>query len=209
MLKAHGWDKTFPTEKLDSMPIEPLTVSTAEELSTSVGPAEGSPEHRTLEKEIGLSYRQELGEVTYVYVVGRVDISYAYPLLARYSSAPDRCHYPALYRLCKYLRRTIDWGIVYLRLAPCDLLRTGGFKILSMYNKDLPEFPKFSSLSELVGCVDASHATDLRACGSATGLSFCLAGGAIAFKSKLQPPVSTSSTESECIAAALAAKITK
>jgi hypothetical protein len=42
-----------------------------------------------------------------------------------------------------------------------------------------------------------------------TGLSFCLAGGAITFKSKLQPAVATSSTEAEFIAAVLAAKIVK
>jgi hypothetical protein len=94
MLKAHGWDKPSPTEKSDSKPIEPLAASTAEELSTSVGPAEGSTEHRTLQKEIGCSYRQVLGELTYAYVVGSVDISYAVTLLARYSSTPDRCHYP-------------------------------------------------------------------------------------------------------------------
>jgi hypothetical protein len=57
MLKA-------PTEKSDSKPIEPLAASTTEELFTSVGPAEGSTEHRTLEKEIGFSYRQVLGELT-------------------------------------------------------------------------------------------------------------------------------------------------
>jgi hypothetical protein len=52
MLKTNGWDKRSPTEKSDSKPIEPLAPSTTEELSTSVGPAEGSTEHRTLEKEI-------------------------------------------------------------------------------------------------------------------------------------------------------------
>jgi hypothetical protein len=45
MLKTHGWDKPSPTEKSDSKPIEPLVASTAEELSTSVEPAEGSTEH--------------------------------------------------------------------------------------------------------------------------------------------------------------------
>jgi hypothetical protein len=53
MLKDHGWDKASPTEKSDSKPIEPLAASTAEELSTSVGPAEDSAEHRALEKEMG------------------------------------------------------------------------------------------------------------------------------------------------------------
>jgi hypothetical protein len=42
-----------------------------------------------------------------------------------------------------------------------------------------------------------------------TGPSFCLAGGAIAFKSKLQPTVVTSSTNNEVVAAVLATKIAK
>jgi hypothetical protein len=53
------------------------------------------------------------------------------------------------------------------------------------------------------------HATDLRNRRSVTTLSFCLAGGAIAFKSKLQPTVATSSTESDFNEAVLAAKIAK
>jgi hypothetical protein len=52
---------------------------------------------------------------SYAYVVGRVGISYAVILLTCYSFAPDRCHYLALKRLCKYIRRTIDWGILYWR----------------------------------------------------------------------------------------------
>jgi hypothetical protein len=199
MLKAHGWDKPSPTEKSDSKPIQPLAASAAEELSTSVGPAE---------KEIGLSYRQVLREHTYAYMV-RCEDSYTVTLLARYSSASDRCHYLILKRLCKYLRRTIDWGVLHWRRAPCGLLPAGDFKILSIDNKDLPVFPKFSSPLVLVGYVDASHANDLRTRPSVTCLSFCLAGGAIAFKSKLQPTVATSSTENAFIAAVLAAKIAK
>jgi hypothetical protein len=68
----------------------------------------------------------------------------------------DRCHYLALKRLCRYLRRTFDWGILYWRKDPCDLLPAGDFKTLSVDNKDLPEFPKFSNLLELVAYVDAS-----------------------------------------------------
>jgi hypothetical protein len=77
---------------------------------------------------------------------------------------------------------------------------------LSFDNKDLPEF---SRILELVGYVDALHATDLRTRRSVTGLFFCLVGGAIAFKSKLQPTVAASSTEKRSIAAVIAAKIAK
>jgi hypothetical protein len=140
MLKNHGWDKPSPTDKSATKPIEPLAAATADELSTSIGPAEDTAEHRAREKEIGFGYRQVLGELTHAYVVGRVDISYAVTFLARYASAPDRCHYLAPKRLCKYPRRTIDWRILYLRKEPCDLLPAGDFKTLSVDNKDLPEF---------------------------------------------------------------------
>jgi hypothetical protein len=66
-----------------------------------------------------------------------------------------------------------------------------------------------SDLLKLVGYIDAAHATDPRTLRSVTGFVFCLAGGAIAYKSKLQAIVSTSSTEAEFIAAVHAGKVTK
>jgi hypothetical protein len=64
-LKTHGCDKPSPTGKSDSRPIEVLAASTAEELFTSVQPVEDITEHLTLEKEIGFSYRQVLGDLKY------------------------------------------------------------------------------------------------------------------------------------------------
>jgi Ca2+/H+ antiporter len=72
----------------------------------------------------------------------------------------------------------------------------------------LPPFPK-SALLDLVGFVDAAHATDLKTRRSVTGYVFTLAGGAIAYKSKLQTTVATSSTELEFVAAVSAAKVAK
>jgi len=67
------------------------------------------------------------------------------------------------------------------------------------------EFPKIS-LSELVGFVDAAHATDVKKWRSITGWAFCYAGAAIAYKSKLQTMIATRSTEAEFMAAVHAAK---
>ena len=44
---------------------------------------------------------------------------------------------------------------------------------------------------------------------SVTGYGFCLAGGAVAFKSKLQPTIATSSTEAEFCAGVTGAKVAK
>jgi hypothetical protein len=57
--------------------------------------------------------------------------------------------------------------------------------------------------------VDAAHATDLVTRRSITGLVFMFGGGPLAYKSKIQSTVSTSSTEAEFLAAVHAAKIAK
>jgi hypothetical protein len=72
----------------------------------------------------------------------------------------------------------------------------------------LPLFPKID-LHQLVGYLDAAHATNLETRRSVTGYAFCYAGGAVAFKSKLQTTVATSSTEAEFIAGVSAAKVAK
>jgi hypothetical protein len=171
------------------------------------GPLEGTSEHRALETEIGFSYRQLLGELVYAYVVCRLDIAYAITLLSRFSSAPAREHYLALKAVTKYLRRTKDWGIVYWRETMVESLPSVEIERPEL-DDSLPAFPKHALL-QLIGFVDAAHATDLLSRKSVTGIVFCLAGGAIAYKSKLQATVATSSTEAEFIAAVHAAKIAK
>jgi len=61
----------------------------------------------------------------------------------------------------------------------------------------------------LVGFVDAAHATDLEKWQTITRWVFCYAGAAIAYKSKLQTIITTSSTVAEFVAAVHAAKIAR
>jgi hypothetical protein len=63
--------------------------------------------------------------------------------------------------------------------------------------------------SSLVGFVDASHAACIKTRWSITGLAFCYDGSVIAYKSKVQPVVATSSTEVEFYAAVIASKLAK
>jgi len=70
----------------------------------------------------------------------------------------------------------------------------------------LPTFPTFGR-RELVGILDAAHATDLKTRRSVTGLFILFAGAAIAYKSRLQSLVATSSTEAEFYAAVFCAKL--
>jgi hypothetical protein len=103
---------------------------------------------------------------------------------------------------------TKSWGLFYWRLIPNPSLPVGTFVPL-ISDLNLPDFPQPKGSTTLAGYVDAAHATDLTTRRSITGLSFILCGGPIAYKSKVQSTVSTSSTEAEFIAAVQAAKIAK
>jgi hypothetical protein len=206
VLQTHGWATPDhqTSDRHDHVPLSPSLVTS---LGTSKGPAEGTSEYRSIAEVAGFSYRQILGELIYAYVVGRLDIGYAVTFLARFSQHPTAAHYTALKSVVKYLRRTKSWGLLYWRPAPLAHLPRVPTEQPSL-DSHLPPFPDHP-LSELVGYVDAAHATDLVTRRSITGLVFTLAGGAVAFKSKVQPTVSTSSTEAELIAAVTAAKLAK
>jgi len=215
VLKLHGWDKPGANES-DHCKLIPMSDQKVQELQLiDEGPKVGTPEHAALEKEAGFDYRQVLGETIYAYVVCRQDISFAVTFLARYATCPSLKHYAALKHIWRYLRSTPDWGIVYWRDK--DKMRSdlpnkewqGPSMPANEEDPNLTDFPAPSSLLELVGFVDASHATCLKTRRSITGMVFMLAGGTVYYKSKLQATVSTSSTECELIAAVQAAKIAK
>jgi KUP system potassium uptake protein len=176
-------------------------------LSTLEGPLEGTQEHCNLDSEVSYSYRQVLGEIIYAYVVCRLDIGYAATILSRFSQAPAREHYKALKDIVKYLWCTVDWGIIYWRQNPVDSLPRINVPDVPI-DPSLPTFPTHNLLW-LTGYVDAAHATDLKTRCSISGYVFTLAGGAVAFKSKLQATVATSSTKAEFMAAVSAAKVAK
>jgi hypothetical protein len=208
LLLQHGWETpSLEERKPGSKPFEPISPSIVPDLDT-VGPSENTSEHAALQTQYGFSYRGLLGELIYAYVVCRLDIGYAITLLARFSAAPAKIHYQALRRVAIYLRHTADWSLIYWRPKPCLAFEPGSHTALPS-DPSLPRFPSASSPLELTGFVDASHATCLRTRRSVTGFCLCLAGAAVAYKTKVQPTVATSSTEAELIAAVHAAKVTK
>ena len=169
------------------------------------GPPEKTPEARELEKKHGFSYRNLLGELIYAYVICRVDIGYAVCFLSRFATNPHHDHFVALKGICKYLRATKDWGLIYRRPKPLEGLDPGDFEFLTQ-DCSLPAFPTFDP-DELVGILDAAHATDLKTRRSVTGIALFYGGAVVAWKSRLQATVSTSSTEAEFLAAVHCAKM--
>jgi hypothetical protein len=206
LLQSHGWE-TPGVQESDRFDSVPLTPDLAQQLQAITGPPEHSPAHKALEQQAGFSYRQVLGEVMYAYVICRVDIGFAASMLARFSQAPALEHYHALKSVVKYLRRTRDWGLMYWRREPHPDLPDIPYTVL-IHDPDLPPFPAINP-DQLAGFVDASHAPELVARRSITGLDFTFAGCVVAYKTKVQPTVSMSSTEAKFIACVFAAKTAK
>ena len=203
VLSKHGWDTVSDA---DHSIKEPIPTTMFKQIDLDQGPPEKSPEAVALEKEFGFSYRSLLGELMYSYVICRLDIGYILTKLSQFSQAPAAIHYSCLKRVTLYLRETKDWGIVYWRSQPYAILPIGSFKPLEINDPTLPAFPSSTDPLQLVGYVDASHATDIKTRRSVTGFILTLCGGAICYRSKVQTSVATSSTESEFVAAVTASK---
>ncbi len=200
VLQTHGWNQPSPNEK-DQHDIALISPEMIDKLQQLKGSTEGTTEHKQIEKDVGFSYFQVLGELIYEYIVCHVDIGYAVVVLSRFSTAPAKEHYLAIMGMCKYLHCTKTWGLMYWHMAPVTSLPAVSLEQLPCNTN----FPKISP-SKLVGFVDAAHATDIEKQRSITGWAFCYAGAAIAYKSKLQTVIATSSTEVEFVAAVHAAK---
>jgi len=188
----------------DVVPISPDTVSCLQNLT---GPPEHTKEHLEIETKAKFSYRGLLGELLYSYIVIHVEIGNAIQFLSKFSSSPHMEHYMALKNICRYLRKHKSEGLIYWRTQPLDFLPEVPFKILQA-DPILPPFPKYD-LTELVAFADAAYATDTKTRRSVSGYVIVYGGAAIAYKSKLQSTVTTSSTEAEFIAAVYTAKAVK
>jgi len=207
MLQTHGWESPRSPRDRTSTKIVPIDPSKVNHFMLLDGPPEKSEDAKALAKQKGFSYRNVLGELIYAYVIARLDIGYAVCTLARFASAPHADHYDALKHVCRYLRATKSWGIIYVRPAPLEGLPDVPFAFLED-DPDVPAFPKIER-DELVGCLDAAHATELRTRRSVTGLIVLFCCAAIAWKSQVQSLVATSSTEAEFYSAVTCGKIIK
>lgn len=122
-------------------------------------------------------YRQLIGSLMYLAVATRPDISFAVGNASRYMENPKQVHVDAAKRILKYLKGTIDLGIIY---------QGNGDQFLSGYS-------------------DADYAGDVVTRRSTSGFAF-LFGGIISWSSERQKSVALSTMESEYISASNAVK---
>lgn len=120
-------------------------------------------------------YAQIIGSLLHLINFTWPDIAYAVCRLSRYTHCPGSGHWEALVRVLRYLRGTMNFGILY-----------SGFSAV------------------LEGYSDANWVSDSDETKSTSGYVFTLGGGAITWKSVRQTILTKSSRDSEFIAMELA-----
>ncbi|GJU69628.1 ribonuclease H-like domain-containing protein [Tanacetum coccineum] len=124
-----------------------------------------------------LEYSTVIGCLMYAMTCTRPDIAFAVGKLSRYTSNPGTQHWKTIQRVLKYLKKTMDYRLIY-----------------------------FGYPSVLEGYTDASWISNTEDNSSTSGWVFLLGGGAISWASKKQTCVTGSTMKSEFVALAAAGK---
>ena len=154
LLRKHGMQDSKPT-------------GTPTDVNSKLQPAatQADPVKQT-------EYQSAVGSLMYLAVSTRPDIAFAVNNLARFNSNPQKEHWTALKRVLRYLKGTLNHGILY----------------------------KQDGLDKCVGYSDADWVGDISDRKSTSGYIFMLSGGAISWSSRKQKCVALSMAEAEYVA---------
>lgn len=133
------------------------------------------------------TYQRLIGKLMYLACGTRPDIAFAVGQLSKHNADPRKGHLRAAKRVVRYLKGTINLGLVFGR-------RPNG--------QPAREPPPYV----LIGYADSNFAGDPEDRKSVMGYCFILNGAVVPWSSKKQRTVSTSTTEAEYIALGRAAR---
>ena len=160
VLKKFGMDNSKPV----STPIDPSTKLT-----------KATEDEQSVDQHL---YQSAIGSLLYLSGGTRADITFSVSNLAKFSAKPSKHHWAAIKRVMRYLKGTINFGILYTK-------------------QESKDFVAYS---------DADWAGDLDDHKSTSGYLFQISGGAVSWSSKKQSSVALSTAEAEYIALASTAQ---
>ncbi|CAM8917271.1 unnamed protein product [Rhodiola kirilowii] len=155
-------------KKFNYMDCYPL--ATPYNSSTHLYPNKGKPKSQ-------LEHAKVIGSLMYAMTCTRPDIACAVGKLSRYTSNPSMQHWQAIHRVLRYLKGTMNLGLLY------------------------SDFP-----SVIEGYSNASWISNEEDHSFTSGWVFLLGGGAISWASKKQTCITSSTMESEFVSLAAASK---
>jgi hypothetical protein len=129
--------------------------------------------HDTGNKVDPTQFKQIIGSLMYL-TATRPDLMFAVNMIARFMEHPVESHMMAAKRILRYIKGTLELGILY----------------------------KKGEQADLIAYSDSDYGGDIDDRKSTSGYVFMLGSGAVAWSSRKQPIVTLSTTEAEFIAAA-------
>ena len=133
------------------------------------------------------TYQRLVGKLMYLSCGTRPDISFVIRQLSRHNADPRKGHLRATKRVVRYLKGTIEMGLIFGR-------------------ESAERWPRDPSPYGLVGYANSNFARDPKDRKSVMGYCFFLNGAVVSWSSKKQRTVSTSTTKAKYIALGHAAK---
>jgi hypothetical protein len=191
---AAGW------LEIPSTPL-PTPLGTNDTFIRKLYESKGDPDPKLqdkLAKRLGFKYRKAIGELIWPMTTCRPDLSQAVVKCAQGTAAPSETHYLAVRSIFRYVASTMNDGIVFWRTKPrmdlpADPLPTIHSSAQDLRIKGRPSEEPLNAH----GYMDSSWADCPLTRRSTGGIVMRLAGGPIAWKSRLWPTVAGSSTEAE------------
>ena len=199
VLEEHSW-------LLKDLPISnrPIPMNSDKAYSRILESAKGPEslsEQRKLQLDMGFNYRQVVGELIYLMVTCRPDISFPLIKLSQYNTNPAKEHYEGLKHLLKFVEATKSEGLYYWRQKPRDDLPKLPLPTTTQNNYTNDSMEYVDHPTNLHGAVDSDWGGDTTHRKSVTGIIIRIAGGTVVYKTKYQDVVALSSTEAEFTAA--------
>ncbi|XP_062076259.1 secreted RxLR effector protein 161-like [Humulus lupulus] len=114
-----------------------------------------------------IPYAMVVGYLMYVMVITRPDLAHSLSVLSRYMSNPGQEHWPGVKCLMRYLKGTINYGLIYKR-------RQGDI--------------------QLTGYVDSDFASNQDLRRSLTSYVYPVSENCVSWKSQLQQVIASSTT---------------
>ena len=146
---------------------------------------------------MGFNYQQPIGKLIYAFTVCRLDIASSIILLSQHSHAPHQIHYEAAKHVLCYLFATKHHGITYWRSKPKMCLPIDEHFGTINNEETLASYNNISNAMTLHGACNATWASDRKERRSMGGVVLMLAGGAVYYRTNLQPTIAQSSSEAE------------
>ena len=161
---------------------------------------------KNIEKEYGYSYRQAIGELLYLMITCRPDISFPLIKLSQYNTHPAKIHFEAVRNIYRYVKATANDGIYYWRSSTRKDRPTGPLPKCADNNNYTPQTREQLTGNDIRAAVDSDFGNDTTHRKSVTGINIKIAGGSVHYKTRFQSTTALSSTEAEFTAACDAAK---